>query len=85
MQSAENRVKNKLEVKSGYVDLFGVDGSQSQDNPPTPPPHHRKRKSEERHKVDDENKSNDDNGDGGKRGGGYAYSGRGGGRLKSAF
>jgi hypothetical protein len=85
VQSAENRVANELEVKSGYVDLFGVNSSQSQDNPPTPPPHRRKRKLEERHEVDDENESKDDDGDGGKQGGGYANSGRGGGKRKSAF
>ncbi len=86
VQSAENRVKNELEVKSSYVDLFGVNSSQSQDDPLTPPPHRSKRKSEERQEVEDENKSNNDNhGDGGKQGGGYAYSGRGGGRCKSAF
>ncbi len=38
VQSAENCVANELEVKSGYVDLFGVDSSQSQDDPPTPLP-----------------------------------------------
>jgi hypothetical protein len=86
VQSAENHDANELEVKSGYVDLFGVDSSQSQDDPLTPPPHCRKRKSEERHKVDDENKSNDDDGGGGKRGGGYTNSIRaGGGKCKSAF
>jgi hypothetical protein len=85
VQSGENRVENELEVKSGYVDLFGVDSSQSQDGPPTPPPHRRKRKSEERRKVDDDYESDDDDGGGGKRGGGYANSGRGGGKRKSAF
>jgi hypothetical protein len=57
-----------LEVKSSYVDLFGVDSSQSQDNPPTPLPQHRKRKLEERHEVDDKNESDDDDGGGGKQG-----------------
>jgi hypothetical protein len=81
----ENCVANELEVKSGYVDLFGVDNSQSQDDPPTPPPHRRKRKSEERHEVDNKNESDNDNGGGGKRGGGYTNSGRGGGKRKSAY
>ncbi len=85
LQSAENRVASELEVNSGFVDLFGVNSSQSQDNPPTPPPQRRKRKLEERHEVDDENKSDDDDGGGGKQGGGYVNSGRGGGKRKSAF
>jgi hypothetical protein len=85
VQSAENCVVSELEIKSGFVDLFGVDSSQSQDNPPTPPPQSRKRKSEERHKVDDENNSNDDDRGGGKQGGGYGGSKRGGGKRKSSF
>jgi hypothetical protein len=44
VQSAENCVANELEVKSSLVDLFGVNSSQSQDNPPTPPSQCRKRK-----------------------------------------
>jgi hypothetical protein len=44
VQSAESRVRSELEVKSGYIDLFGVDSSHSQDDPLTPPPHRRKRK-----------------------------------------
>jgi hypothetical protein len=85
VQSAENCVENELEVKGSYVDQFGVDSSQSQDDPPTPPPHCSKRKLEEGHKVDDENESVDDDGGGGKQGGGYANSGRGRGKRKSAF
>ncbi len=85
VQSAENRVVSALEVKSGFVDLFGVYSSQSQDDPPTPPPRRMKRKSEERHEVDDENDSDDDDGGGGKQGGGYGGSKRGGGKRKSSF
>ncbi len=85
VQSAENRVRSELEVKSGYVDLFGVDSSQSQDNPSTPPPQRRKRKSKERHKVDDKNDRDNENGGGGKQGGGYGGSGRGRGKCKSSF
>jgi hypothetical protein len=60
VQSAENQVWGQLEVKSSYIDEFGVDSSQSQDNPLTPPPRHRKRKSEERDKVDNEYDNRDD-------------------------
>ncbi len=38
VQSANNQICSELEIKSGYVDLFGVNSSQSQDNPPTPLP-----------------------------------------------
>ncbi len=70
VQSAENRVRSELEVKSSFIDLFGVDSSQSQDNPLTPLPRCRKRKSEERHEMADEyDNSNDDDGGRGKRGG----------------
>ncbi len=85
LQSVENCVANELEVNSGFVDLFGVNSSQSQDNPLTPPSRCRKRKLEERHKVYDKNKSDDDNGGGGKQGGRYGDSGRGGGKRKSAI
>ncbi len=85
VQSAENHVVSELEVKSSFVDLFGVDSSQSQDDPPTSPPQRRKRKSEERHEVEDENDSNDDDGGRGKQGGGYGGSSRGGGKCKSSF
>jgi hypothetical protein len=85
VQSAENCVMSELEVKSSFIDLFGVDSSQSQDDPPTPPPQHRKRKLEERHEVDNMNDSNDEDRSGGKQGGGYGGSGRGGGKCKSAF
>jgi hypothetical protein len=52
VQSAENHVMSELEVKSGFVDLFEVDSSQSQDDPLTPPPQCRKKKLKERHEVD---------------------------------
>jgi hypothetical protein len=54
VQSAENQVRGELEVKSSFVNLFGVNSSQSQDNLPTPPLRRRKKKSEERHKVDND-------------------------------
>ena len=85
LQRAETRVIAELEVKTSFVDLFGIDSSQSQDDPLSPPPRCRKRKLEERHKVYDKNKSDDDNGGGGKQGGRYGDSSRGGGKRKSAI
>ncbi len=38
VKRAEDWVKAELEVKSGYVNLFWIDSSQSQDGPPSPPP-----------------------------------------------
>jgi hypothetical protein len=38
VKNAEDWAKAELEVKSGYVDLFGIDSSHSQDNAPSPPP-----------------------------------------------
>ncbi len=83
--SAENHVASELEVNSGFIDFFGINSSQSQDNPPTPTPRCRKRKSEERHEVGDESKNNDDDGGGGRRVRGYSDTSRGGGKRKSAF
>ncbi len=60
VQSAKNQVRGELKFKSSFVNPFGVDSSQSQDEPPTPPPRHRKRKLEERHKVDGEYDNRDD-------------------------
>jgi hypothetical protein len=46
VQSAKNQVRAELEVRSSFVDLFGIGSSQSQDDPPTPPPWRRKRYSD---------------------------------------
>ncbi len=82
----EDWAKAELEVESSYVDLFGIDNSQSQDDPLSPPPRHRKRCLGERHEVDDEYaNSSDDNGGKGKQGGGYGGSGGGGGKRKRGF
>ena len=50
VRKAEERKQAELEVESSYVDLFGIDSSQSQrsDGPPSPPPRRRKKR-EERH------------------------------------
>jgi hypothetical protein len=72
VNKAEDQAKVELEVKSGYVDLFGIDSSQSQDNPLSPLPRRRKRCLEERHKVDNkDNNSCDYDGGRGTRGRGY--------------
>ncbi len=55
VQSAENQVLSELEVKNSYIDLFGVDSSQSQADPLTPPSRCSKWKLEERYEVDDDN------------------------------
>jgi hypothetical protein len=34
----EDRAKAELEVECGYLNLFGINSSQSQDNPPSTPP-----------------------------------------------
>ena len=50
-RKAEERTQAELEVESSYMDLFGVDSSQSQSqrsDPPSPPPRRRKKR-EERH------------------------------------
>ncbi len=83
VQSAENQIRGELEVKSSFINLFGVNNSQSQDNPPTPPPRCRKRKLEDRHEEDNEcGNSDDDDGGRGKQGRGYIGSSNGGGKCK---
>jgi hypothetical protein len=86
VQSSENQVRAELEVKSSFVDIFGTDKSQNQDDPQTPPPQRRKRYLEERHEVDKEdNDSDDDDGGRGKQGRGYGGSGSGRGKGKRDF
>jgi hypothetical protein len=79
VRKAEERTQAELEVATSYMDLFGIDSSQSQrsDDPPPSPPRRRRKKRrsedrEDRRRVeDDEDDDNDDNDDGGgKRGGG---------------
>jgi hypothetical protein len=51
VRKAEERTQAELEVATSYVDLFGIDSSQSQrsDDPPSPPRRRRKkRRSEDR-------------------------------------
>jgi hypothetical protein len=38
VNKVEEQAKADLEVESNYADLFGLDSSQSQNNPPSPPP-----------------------------------------------
>ena len=53
----------EIDVESNCVDLFGLDKSQSKNDPPSPPPRRRrKRRSEERHEVDDEDEDEDEDG-----------------------
>ena len=83
VRKAEERTQAELEVATSYMDLFGVDSSQSQrsDDPPPSPPPRRRRKNrrsedrEDRRRVEeDEDDDNDDNDDGGgKRGGGDGW------------
>ena len=49
-RKAEERTQAELEVVTSYVDLFGIDSSQSQrsDDPPSPPHRRKKRRSEDR-------------------------------------
>jgi hypothetical protein len=80
-KKVEERAKAKLEVESNYVDLFGIDSSQSQNNPPNPPSRRRKRLLEERQEVDDGNEDEDEDsrsndGGGGKQGRQYGGGGR---------
>ena len=88
VRKAEERTQAELEVATSYVDLFGIDSSQSQrsDGPPSPPPRRRKKR-EERHahavkssseEEYDEDGDSDNSDGGGKRGGGS----RGGGKRK---
>ena len=67
VRKAEEWTQAKLEVESSYMDLFGVDSSQSQrsDGPPSPPPRrHKKREERHAHAVD----SSSEEGGGGRRG-----------------
>jgi hypothetical protein len=92
VRKAEERTQAELEVATSYMDLFGINSSQSQrsDDPPPSPPRRRrkKRRSEDRENrrrvEDDEDDDNDDNDDGGgKRGGGDGDGG--GGKRKSDY
>jgi hypothetical protein len=73
VKKAEERTQAELEVGTSYVDLFGINSSQSQrsDDPPSPPHCRKKRRSEDRedsrHPVDDDIDDDDDGG--GKQGG----------------
>ena len=92
VRKAEERTQAELEVATSYVDLFGIDSSQSQrsDDPPSSPRCRRKKRRsedrEDRRQVedddDDDNDDNDDDG-GGKRGGGDGNGG--GGKRKKGF
>jgi hypothetical protein len=46
VRKAEERTQAELEVATSYVDLFGIDSSQSQrsDDPPSPPPRRHKKR-----------------------------------------
>ena len=91
VKKAEERTQAELEVGTSYVDLFGIDSSQSQrsDDPLSPPRRRRKKRRsedrEDRRQVeDDEDDDNDDDNDGGgKRGGGDGDGG--GGKRKKGF
>ena len=93
VKKAEERTQAELEVGTSYVDLFGIDSSQSQrsDDPPSPPRRRRnKRRSEDRREdrrkvEDDEYDDNDDDDGGGKLGGGYGGGDGGGGKRKKGF
>ena len=43
VKKVEEWVKAELEVESNYVNFFGIDSSQSQNDPPSSPPQHRGR------------------------------------------
>ena len=89
VRKAEERTQVELEVESSYMDLFGVDSSQSQrsdGDPPSPPPRRcKKREERHAHTVDsssEEEYDKDDDGNGrGKQSGG----GGGGGKRKKGF
>jgi len=93
VRKAEERTQAELEVATRYVDLFGIDSSQSQrsDDPPSPPRRQgKKRHSEDREdrcQVEDDNDDDDDDDDGGggKLGGGYGGGDGGGGKRKKGF
>ncbi len=90
VRKAEERTQAELEVAISYVDLFGINSSQSQrsDNPPSSPRHRRKKRRsedrEDRRQVEDDNDhDNDDDDDGGgKLGGGYGDGDGGGGEAQ---
>ena len=85
VKKSKERTQAELEVATSYVNLFGIDSSQSQrsDDPPSSPCCRRKkRRSEERedrHKVENDK---DDDGGGSKLGGGYGGSNGWGGKCK---
>jgi hypothetical protein len=86
VRKAEERTQAELEVATSYVDLFGIDSSQSQrSDPPSSPRRRKKRRAEDkedsRHAVDDDDDDDDDGG--GKRGGGDGGGGEG--RRKSDY
>ena len=93
VRKAEERTQAELEVAISYVDLFGINSSQSQrsDNPPSSPRHRRKKRRsedrEDRRQVeDDKDDDNDgDNNGGGKQGGGNGDGDGGGGKRKKGF
>jgi hypothetical protein len=93
VRKAEERTQAELEVATSYVDLFGIDSSQSQrsDDPPSPPRRRRKKRLSEdredkRQVEDDQDYDNDDDDDGGgKLGGGYGGGDGGGGKRKKGF
>jgi hypothetical protein len=94
VRKAEERTQAELEVATSYVELFGIDSSQSQrsEDPPPSPPHcrHKKRRSEDREDrprvEDDKDDDNDDDDDGGgKRGGGNGDGNGDGGKRKKGF
>ena len=67
VRKAEEQTQAELEVESSYMDLFGINSSQSQrsDGPPSPPPRrHKKREDRHAHAVD----SSSEEGGGGRRG-----------------
>jgi len=92
VRKAEERTQAELEVSTSYVDLFGIDISQSQrsDDPPSPPRHRRKKRRsedrEDRRQVEDDNDDdNDDDDGGGKLGVGYGGGKGWGGKRKKGF
>jgi hypothetical protein len=94
VRKAEERTQAELEVSTSYVDLFGIDSSQSQrsDDPLSPPRRRRKKRRsedrEDRRQVEDNNdddNDDDDGGGGGKLGGGYGGGDGGGGKRKKGF
>ena len=87
VKKAEERAQAELEVATSYIDLFGIDSSQSQrsDDPPSPPRcQHKKRRSEDRCKVEDnkDDDNEDDGGGGSKLGEGYGGGDGWGGKCK---